>query len=168
MKTFFYNINTGEKGEFRDGPYLVDGQPGVLPPHLVEITLIEKPFPNYDSRTQITERVDTLDLVKKEFIIDYIVRDLTTQEIEEIEDSEFTVCTPKQFRLAMMEFGIDPDYITSMLSSIPDETQRKIAMITWEYAVYIEKNHPLISEFASTLGVDRIQLNNIFKRAQDF
>jgi hypothetical protein len=168
MKTFFYNINTGEKGEFRDGPYLVDGQPGVLPPHLVEITLIEKPFPNYDSRTQITERVDTLDLVKKEFIIDYIVRDLTTQEIEEIEDSEFTVCTPKQFRLAMMEFGIDPDYITSMLSSIPDETQRKIAMITWEYAVYIEKNHPLISEFASSLGVDRVQLNNIFKRAQDF
>jgi len=168
MKTFFYNIDTGEKGEFRDGPYMVDGQPGVLPPHLVEITLIEKPFPNYDSRTQITERVDTLDLVKKEFIIDYIVRDLTTQEIEEIEDSEFTVCTPKQFRLAMMEFGIDPDYITSMLSSIPDETQRKIAMITWEYAVYIEKNHPLISEFASSLGVDRVQLNNIFKRAQDF
>jgi hypothetical protein len=168
MKTFFYNIETGEKGEFRDGPYMVDGQPGVLPPHLVEITLIEKRFPDYDTRTQITERIETLDLNKKEFIIDYIVRDLTRQEIEEREDSEFTVCTPKQFRLAMIEFGIDPDFVTNMLQSIPDEMERKIAIITWEYAVYIEKNHPLILQFANVLGVDRVQLNNIFKRAQDF
>lgn len=168
MKTFIYNIETGEKGRFRDEPYTVDGQPGVLPPHLVEITLVENPTPNYDPSIQYLTRVETLDLQKKEFIIDYTISNYTTQELQEMEDSENPECTPKQFRLALIDYGIDPDMITTMIQSIPDPMERKIALITWEYAVFIEKNHQLIQDFALMLGVDRNGINYIFKRAQDF
>jgi hypothetical protein len=36
MQTFLYNLNTQQKeGPIREGRYLVDGQPGVLPDYLV-------------------------------------------------------------------------------------------------------------------------------------
>jgi hypothetical protein len=37
MRTFFYYLDTGEWGPFRNGPYMVDGKPGVLPDNIVEI-----------------------------------------------------------------------------------------------------------------------------------
>lgn len=167
MKTFFYNLETGEKGEFRNEPYTVDGQPGVLPAHLVELTLVEDPYPNYSTETQYVTRKDVLDLSLKEWRIGYTVNDLTQEEIEAREDSLNSSCTPKQFRLALLEFGIDPDSITSMIQAISDPNERKAAIITWEYAVFIEKDHPLIKQFASILGVDRVGINQIFARAQE-
>jgi hypothetical protein len=65
MRTFLYNLDTGERGAFRDGPYLVDGRPGVLPSNMVEITVVEEDSPRFDYETQEIRRTDELDLVNK-------------------------------------------------------------------------------------------------------
>ena len=56
MTTFLYNLNTQKReGEIREGRYLVDGQPGVLPDFLVELEIEKRPDPLYDSATQTLE-----------------------------------------------------------------------------------------------------------------
>ncbi len=167
MRTFFYYLDTGEWGPFRNGPYMVDGKPGVLPDNIVEIEYVENPYPVFDASSQISERTDYLDLSQKKYFINYTVRDLTREEIDAMKP-KFYECTPRQFRLGLLDYGIDPDFITSMINQIPDPEERKRVLITWEYAVLIEKNNPLILSFAQTLGVDQDGIDEIFRLANTY
>jgi len=164
MRTFLYYTDTGVWGPFRNGRYMVDGKPGELPDNIVEIEEIISSYPNYDHNLQTIERVETLDLDQKKYFIDFVVRDLTQQEIEDRKPS-YNQCTPRQFRLGLLDFGIDPDYITSIIQQIPNEEERKRVLITWEYAVLIEKNNPLIIEFAQVLNVSQSDIDEIFRLA---
>jgi hypothetical protein len=55
-----------------------------------------------------------------------------------------------------------------MINQIPDPEERKRVLITWEYAVLIEKNNPLILNFAQTLGVDQDGIDEIFRLANTY
>jgi hypothetical protein len=167
MKTFFYYTDTGQRGPIRNGRYMVDGQPGILPDNILEIEEIESPYPSYDYNLETVERTETLDLNQKKYFIDFVVRNLTQQEIED-RKPKYDQCTPRQFRLGLLDFGIDPDSITSMIQQIPDDEERKRILITWEYAVLIEKNNPLILQFAQILGVSESDVNEIFRLANQY
>jgi hypothetical protein len=167
MRTFLYYTDTGVWGPFRNGPYLVDGKPGELPNNIVEIEYVEGLYPNYDQDTQTVERTENMDLNQNKYFVNYTVRNLTPQEIEDMKP-KFTECTPRQFRLGMLDYGIDPDNITSMIQQIPDEEERKRVLITWEYAVSIEKNNPLIQQFAQVLGVSSSGVDEIFRLANQY
>ena len=164
MRTFLYNLDTGERGGFRNGPYLVDGKPGVLPPNMVEITFVEEPSPPFDYDTEALERSEVLDLTSRELRISFQVRRLTQQEID-ARKPQWNECTPLQLRMAMLEFNLDPDQISTMIDTIPDPLEKKKAFIAWEYAVTIKKNHYLVQYFAGVLGLDPPRVDAIFEFA---
>jgi len=49
-----------------------------------------------------------------------------------------------------------------MLESIADETERKKALVEWEYSIEIERSHPLVFTFADQLGLTETDLDNLF------
>ena len=55
-----------------------------------------------------------------------------------------------------------------MIQQIPDDEERKRVLITWEYAVLIEKNNPLIQQFAQVLGVSPSGVDEIFRLANQY
>lgn len=169
METFLYDTIAQKKiGESRIGPYMVDGKPGILPDHIVELTITRPPNPSHDPEIQTIEYREYIDLNNKEYVIESYVRDLSYQEIEDRKPKPPNSCTPRQFRLALIQSNIDMNAIETMLNNIPNEMQRKIALIEWEYSIEIKRNHPLISSFASQLNISDQQLDQIFILANTF
>jgi hypothetical protein len=167
MRTRLYNTETGELGRIRQGVYLVDGKPGILPPYMVELEVVVIEAPAYNDDTQIVERRDYVDLPTLRFVYEYYVRDLTEQEIlDRIPEPDR--CTPRQFRLALIESSIDIEGINSMIASIENETERKKAQIEWEYATEIYRYHPLIINFGQLLNLSESQIDSIFHLAKTF
>lgn len=75
--------------------------------------------------------------------------------------------TPAQIRVWLIQqFGAAIlDQIDAMLDSIPDEAQRKIAKIKWEYGITVLRTDPLVVQFAQALGFDEAQMDAAFLAA---
>lgn len=168
METFLYNTITQQReGPIRQGPYLVDGKPGVLPDGWVELTIQQLPSPNYDNQTETLEYRQYPDLINNLWIQEAFVRQLNQDEINQRIPQAIS-CTPRQFRLALIELNISIVTIENMLNSIQDESERKKAWVEWEYSIEIKKDHPLIISFANQLNISEQQLNEIFLLAITF
>lgn len=169
METFLYNTLTQKReGPIRQGPYLVDGQPGPLPDGWVELTITHQPYPSYNYDTETLGYNEFADIENKQWVREYFVRGLTQQEIEDRLPKPPPYCTPRQFRLALINSNIDIDVIETMLNNIQDPIQKKTALIEWEYSIEIKREHPLISTFAQQLGISEQQLDQIFILANTF
>jgi hypothetical protein len=72
--------------------------------------------------------------------------------------------TMRQARLALLNIGKLND-VDAALASIPDETLRKAAQIEWEYALEVQRNHVLVQQIASSLGLGNQTLDNLFIEA---
>lgn len=170
MQTFLYDLNINERvGPIREGYFTVDGVRPTLPSHVVEIEVVYPEKPSYDVLTQTIDYREFLDLPNLKFVKGYVVRDLTQEEIDNLNNSQKEYvpesCTPRQFRLALLDFDIDPDFITQFINQIPDLDERKRIMIIWEYANTIERYDPLIEQFAQLLNVDSNTVDEIFKKS---
>jgi len=166
MQTFLYNLNTQQReGEIREGRYLVDGQPGVLPDFLVELEIQKLPNPSYNYATQTIEYRAYADLPNFKWVEESYVRDLTPEEIEQRLPKSPDTCTPRQLRIALIQNGISPSTIDSQINAIPDSTQREIAYAEWEYALKIKKEHPLVQMMAANLNLTEQQVSDIFTLA---
>lgn len=75
-----------------------------------------------------------------------------------------TSVTMRQARLALLGIGMLDD-VDAALAAIPDATQRKAAQIEWEYAQTVDRHSPLVSNLSAGLGLDDIQLDNLFTLA---
>ena len=169
METFLYNTITQKReGPVRQGRYLVDGVPGPLPEGWVELTITDLPPPSFDDNTQTLERNEYVDIQNGLWVREYYIRNLSQQEIEDRLPKPPNSCTPRQFRLALINSNIDIDTIETMLNNIQDPTQKKIALIEWEYSIEIKRDHPLISSFAQQLNITEQQLDDIFILANTF
>lgn len=169
METFLYNTLTQKReGPIRQGPYLVDAQPGPLPEGWVELVITHLPQPPYDDQTQSLECNEYANLQNNQWVKEYFVRNLTEQEIEDKKPKPPTTCTPRQFRLALISNNIDTETILSMINNIQNLTERKIALIEWEYSIEIKREHPLILTFAQQMGITTKQLDDIFILANTF
>jgi DNA repair exonuclease SbcCD ATPase subunit len=73
--------------------------------------------------------------------------------------------TQRQFRLALVSIGIMPSDITLALSAIEDEIAREQALIEWEYATSIERDHPLVLSLAEQLNKTSEEVDAIFETA---
>lgn len=98
MKTVIYNTTTEEPGAIRSEPYTVDGQPGKLPDHLVELPVIYTERPSItDTQKRKSEWV--VDLENMEYRQEWQVIDKTDYEIalEDwiYEDFEKRIIAPK-------------------------------------------------------------------------
>lgn len=165
MQTFLYNLNTQKReGEIREGRYLVDGKPGVLPEFLVELEIVSLPKPSYNYETQTLEYRSYPDLNNFKWVEESYVRDLTSQEIEQRKPTLPSV-TPRQLRLAIIKNGISLSQIDNLIEAIPDEKVKEAVKIEWEYAIEFERNHEFIDQFGKALGLTNEQIDDIFKLA---
>lgn len=166
MQTFLYNLNTKQReGIIREGRYLVDGQPGVLPNFLVELVIEKRPDPPYDYATQTIEYRSFADLENLKWVEESYVRNLSQQEIDQRKPGAPNSCTPRQLRIALIRSGISLVSVENELNNIQDPVEKEIAIAEWEYALDIQKDHPLLIMMAQKLNITEQQINNIFTLA---
>ncbi len=79
---------------------------------------------------------------------------------------EFDPVTPRQLRLALLQIGITPTDVEEAISLL-DEPQRTAAMIEWEYALEIKRDHPLINTLAEIWNQTDADVDALFLAASE-
>lgn len=67
--------------------------------------------------------------------------------------------TARQLRLGLVSASILPAQVDAAIAAIPDEQARAVAEIEWEYATQFERNHPLIDQVGTALGLSPEQID---------
>lgn len=168
MNTFLYNKNTQQRiGDIREGHYLVDGLPAILPDFLVELEIIKRPDPSYNLANQTLEYRSFADINNLKWIEESYIRDLNQSEIDQRipQPNNVNTCTPRQIRIAIIKSGMSLSSIDEYINNIQDNAQREIARSEWEYSLEIKKDHPIVELIASTLNLTQQQINDIFNLA---
>jgi hypothetical protein len=163
MKTFIYDINNQKRvGRIRDGWCKnFTGGTCTMRTGFVELEMVRMDFPQYNDKTQTADLHEYADVPNKKWITEWIVRDLTPQEIEE-RKPKWNKCTPRQFRLALLTKNPDPNYVDNLINGIENEQERIRAKIEWEYAIEILKNHNYVQQLAASLNMNSDELNDLF------
>jgi hypothetical protein len=71
----------------------------------------------------------------------------------------------RQIRLWLIDNNISLSSVENAINGIVDEKLREKTLVEWEYAPYIERNHPLIEALASSLGLTSEQIDQGFIQA---
>ena len=78
--------------------------------------------------------------------------------------SKVTEVTMRQARLALLGAGLLDD-VDAALNAIPNEAQRKAALIEWEFSNTVQRDMSLVQQLAPALGLSEQQLDNLFAQA---
>lgn len=95
--------------------------------------------------------------------------------IETYEDSVANMpppstATPASIRVALRRLHnitllqLD-DVITQVIASLPDAGAQADAEILWEYAIEIQRAHPLVAAIAAALNLNDQQIDDVFREA---
>jgi hypothetical protein len=68
----------------------------------------------------------------------------------------------RQVRLWLLQNGISLNQVEDAIDTINDPLLRESTRVEWEYAPYIERNHPLIESLAQYLGLTSEQIDQGF------
>lgn len=162
METFVYDITNQKRvGPIRKGWCMAGSKPCHISEGYVELEIYRDEYPSFDDQTQTVDVIEFADIPNKKWRAQWIVRDLTPEEIEG-RKPKWDSCTPRQFRLALLTKNPDPNYVDSLIDTIQDESERNKARIEWEYAIDIQKSHNLIQQLAAILNMDSDELNEFF------
>lgn len=71
----------------------------------------------------------------------------------------------RQIRLWLLNNNISLSMVNQVINSIPDPYQKEYISIEWEYAPYIERNHPMLVPLAQSLGLNEDDINRAFIEA---
>lgn len=71
----------------------------------------------------------------------------------------------RQVRIWLIQHGISLTMVDSAIEAMQDPTLKEITKVEWEYAPYIERNHPMIAPLASALGLTSEQIDLAFVEA---
>jgi hypothetical protein len=71
----------------------------------------------------------------------------------------------RQIRLWLISSGVSLAQIETLIDNIEDPQQREYTRVEWEYAPYIERNHPMVAVFAAELGLTEAQVDDGFINA---
>ncbi len=71
----------------------------------------------------------------------------------------------RQIRLWLIRHNVSLSQVDSAIASIPDQAQREIVQVEWEYAPYIERSHPMLIPLAAYLGLTEEQVDQAFIEA---
>lgn len=61
--------------------------------------------------------------------------------------------------------GISLSMVHDAINNIQDPTTRDSVSIEWEYAPYIERNHPMLVSLAGSLGLSESDIDRAFVEA---
>lgn len=73
----------------------------------------------------------------------------------------------RQIRLWLINNGIQLFQVEQAINSIEDPIMREITKVEWEYAPYVERNHPMLVPLAQALGLTEQQIDTAFIEAQN-
>jgi hypothetical protein len=73
----------------------------------------------------------------------------------------------RQVRIWLLQHGISLQQVETAIDSIQDPILKDITKVEWEYAPYIERNHPMLVPLAQALGLTQEQLDQAFIEAQN-
>lgn len=73
----------------------------------------------------------------------------------------------RQIRLWLIKNNISLLLVESAIDSIGDQLTRESVRIEWEYAPYVERNHPWIEQLGQILGLDSRQIDQAFIEASN-
>ena len=71
----------------------------------------------------------------------------------------------RQIRLWLLQNGISLQMVTDAILAIADPVLRDSVSIEWEYAPYIERNHPMLVPLAQSLGLTEADIDRAFTEA---
>jgi hypothetical protein len=73
----------------------------------------------------------------------------------------------RQIRLWLVQNGIALTQIDNAIDSIEDPSTREVVRIEWEFAPYVERNHPWLIPLAESLGLTPEQVDQAFIEASN-
>lgn len=73
----------------------------------------------------------------------------------------------RQIRLWLIENNISLTSVENAINSIVNEKLREKTLVEWEYAPYIERNHPLLNTLGEVLGLTSEQIDAAFVQASE-
>ncbi len=68
----------------------------------------------------------------------------------------------RQVRLWLIDNNIDLNNVVNIINTIEDPILRQKTLVEWEYAPYVERNHPLIETLGSSLGLTGEEIDQGF------
>lgn len=73
----------------------------------------------------------------------------------------------RQVRLWLLRSGISLEAVDQAINSIEDSSTRDSVRVEWEYAPYIERNHPMLVPLAQILGLTENDIDIAFVEASN-
>lgn len=73
----------------------------------------------------------------------------------------------RQIRLWLINNGIQLSQVENAINNIQDPLIRETTKVEWEYAPYVERNHPMLGPLAQALGLTEQQIDVAFIQAQN-
>ena len=71
----------------------------------------------------------------------------------------------RQIRLWLINNGIQLAQVENAINNIEDLITRETVKVEWEYAPYVERNHPMLVPLAQALGLSESQVDQAFREA---
>lgn len=71
----------------------------------------------------------------------------------------------RQIRLWLINNGISLTQVQDAINNIEDPVVRETTKVEWEYAPYVERNHPMLVPLAQALGLSENQIDSAFIQA---
>ena len=71
----------------------------------------------------------------------------------------------KSARKALILAGIPMATINAAFDAIPDETQKELAKVDWEFSSVVRRDSPLVASMASALGLTDAEVDGLFVAA---
>lgn len=71
----------------------------------------------------------------------------------------------RQIRLWLIDNNISLSSVENAINGIVDEKLREKTLVEWEYAPYVERNHPLLDTLGEVLGLSSEQIDAAFAQA---
>jgi hypothetical protein len=71
----------------------------------------------------------------------------------------------RQIRLWLVQNNISLTSIENAINGITDELLREKTLVEWEYAPYVERNHPMLETLGQILGLNSNQIDQAFIEA---
>lgn len=101
------------------------------------------------------------DISQRNVSVDYPYADITRVWVSTPIVVPSTV-SARQIRLWLIDNGIALSSVENAINTMEDEILKQKTLVEWEYAPYIERNHPLVNVLGEMLGLNAEQIDQGF------
>jgi hypothetical protein len=156
MITVLYDKNTQQTiGPMREGHYLVDGKPPILPNNIVELTVVSPPDPPFDPDTETLSYSDFYaDLNNNTWTRTITVINLSPGQIEQQRMERIQQEKEKQFQLKISQgYNIPGTNVTLKM----DDSARQ----SWSQLLVLVNESIALGQMTESTPITILDINNV-------